>query len=221
MGQQDLHRLIGVGFVAAAVVATAVGVVPAAAASTGQVLGADRATAVKDSYLVAIKDSAAPRSASARTAAELTAKYGGHVRVAWQHALNGFAVTMGADAARRMAADPRVAFVEQDATMHITDAQPNPPSWGLDRIDQRALPRNGSYPYDTSGGAVHAYVIDTGIRVTHQTFGGRATWGHNSVDTNNTDCHGHGTHVAGTIGGAEFGVAKAVQLVAVKVLNCA
>jgi subtilisin family serine protease len=190
-------------------------------AAQGQVLGTDRVGAIPDSYLVQIKDSASPKSASAQTARTLTARYGGAVRMAWQHALNGFAVTMNAEQAAKMAADPRVESVQQDAVVRIADAQPNPPSWGLDRIDQRDLPLANSYSYDTTAANVHAYVIDTGIRTTHSTFGGRATWGTNIVgDGNNTDCNGHGTHVAGTLGGSQYGVAKGVQLVAVKVLDC-
>jgi subtilisin family serine protease len=191
-----------------------------AAAATGQVLGEGRADAIKDSYIVQIKDSASPKSASALTARDLTAKYGGQVRVAWQHALNGFAVTMSADQARRMAADARVDYVQQDAVVRIADTQPNPPSWGLDRIDQRDRPLDNSYTYNSTASNVHVYVIDTGIRISHSTFGGRATWGFNAIDTNNTDCNGHGTHVAGTIGGSQYGVAKGARLVAVKVLNC-
>ncbi|TCO46555.1 S8 family peptidase [Actinocrispum wychmicini] len=189
-------------------------------AAEAQVLGAGRAGAVPNSYIVRIKDSASPKSRSSLTASDLTARYGGQVKVAWQSALNGFAVSMSPDQARRMAADQRVAFVEQDAQVRATDVQPNPPSWGLDRVDQRDLPLDNSYTYDNTAGNVHAYVIDSGIRVTHSAFGGRATWGHNSVDTTDTDCFGHGTHVAGILGGDPYGVAKRVQLVAVKVLDC-
>ena len=117
--------------------------------------------------------------------------------------------------------DPAVAYVEQDRTVATLATQPNPPSWGLDRIDQRDLPLNNTYTYPNTGANVTAYIIDTGIRVTHSAFGGRAVWGTNTTgDGNNTDCNGHGTHVAGTVGGAPYGVAKGVQLVAVKVLDC-
>ncbi len=98
----------------------------------------------------------------------------------------------------------------------------NPPSWGLDRIDQRNLPLNSSYTYPNTATNVHAYIIDTGIRSTHNDFGGRATSGFDAVDGGTADdCNGHGTHVAGTVGGTAYGVAKGVQLVGVRVLNCA
>ncbi|MGH8882511.1 MAG: S8 family serine peptidase, partial [Stackebrandtia sp.] len=98
----------------------------------------------------------------------------------------------------------------------------NPPSWGLDRSDQRNLPLDNKYSYTPNGSGVTAYIIDTGIRTTHTTFGGRAVFGTNTTgDGNNNDCNGHGTHVAGTVGGSQYGIAKNVRLVAVKVLNCA
>ncbi|WP_436494184.1 putative Ig domain-containing protein [Actinokineospora sp. HUAS TT18] len=218
MAQVRASRAL-LGLIAAT--AVAVGVSSPAAAAEGTVLGADRADAVKDSYIVVVKDSAAPRSASARTAATLTAKHGGTVTAAWQYALNGFAARMTPGQARRLAADPAVASVEQDAVVKIAEDQVNPPSWGLDRIDQRSLPLDSKYSFGTRAATVTAYVIDTGVRTTHATFGGRATWGTNTVDSNNTDCHGHGTHVAGTVGGNEYGVAKGAKIVAVKVLNCA
>ncbi|WNV86043.1 S8 family serine peptidase [Umezawaea sp. Da 62-37] len=198
-----------------------VGVGTASAAPEGTVAAAVGATAVPDQYVVVLKDGVVAQSAVQQTADGLVSRYGGTVKATWRHALRGFSVTTSAVNARKLAADPAVASVSQDARISAVDTQPNPPSWGLDRIDQRDLPLDSSYTYPTTAANVHAYIVDTGIRTTHSTFGGRASWGYNAVDGNNTDCNGHGTHVAGTVGGAQYGVAKSVQLVAVKVLDCA
>ncbi|MFD0784029.1 S8 family serine peptidase, partial [Micromonospora azadirachtae] len=136
-------------------------------------------------------------------------------------ALRGFEARVDAKAAARIAADPAVAYVEQNHTVSIAGTQPNPPSWGLDRIDQRNLPLNSSYTYPNTASNVRAYIIDTGIRFTHNDFGGRAVSGYDAIDGGAADdCNGHGTHVAGTVGGSAYGVAKGVQLVGVRVLNC-
>src|SRR5262249_43179353 len=118
--------------------------------------------------------------------------------------------------------DDRVAFVEEDSIMEASATQTNPPSWGLDRIDQTALPLSNSYSYTMTGAGVTAYIIDTGIRFTHTQFGGRARFGFDAIGDarNGNDCNGHGTHVSGTVGGSSFGVAKNVTLVAVRVLSC-
>ena len=128
---------------------------------------------------------------------------------------------MSATAAAALARNPRVRYIEQDSERFIVDTQLGA-TWGLDRIDQRDLPLSGAYTYTTFAAGVNVYVIDTGIRTTHTEFGGRASSGFTSVaDGNGTnDCNGHGTHVAGTIGGATYGVAKGVTLYAVRVLNC-
>ncbi|QGN46095.1 S8 family peptidase [Micromonospora sp. WMMD558] len=212
------RRSVLVGVAALAMVATAT---PALAAEpVGTVLSAGGATAVRDSYIVVFKDSAVSRAAIGSSLNRLVGKHGGTVARTYSAALRGAELRMSAQAAARMAADPAVAYVEQNHTVSIAGTQTNPPSWGLDRIDQRNLPLNSSYTYPNTAGNVTSYVIDTGIRTTHSDFGGRATWGTNTADSNNTDCNGHGTHVAGTVGGTAYGVAKATRLVAVKVLNC-
>jgi subtilisin family serine protease len=125
-------------------------------------------------------------------------------------------------AAIALSNDPRVEYVAEDGEVHATASQFNPPSWGLDRIDQRDLPLNSLYTYNFTGAGVHAYVLDTGIRPTHQDFGGRASIAADFIGDGQggNDCNGHGTHVAGTLGGTSYGVAKGVTIHAVRVLNC-
>ncbi|GIF70416.1 hypothetical protein Ais01nite_84510 [Asanoa ishikariensis] len=195
---------------------------PAAAADpTGIVHRAGGATAVAGSYIVVLKDNAVAPTAVAGKAKKLTLRVGGTVLHTFRTALRGFELKASAAQAKKIAADPSVAYVEQNHTVRAYGTQANPPSWGLDRIDQRNLPLNQSYTYPNGAANVHAYIIDTGIRTTHQEFGGRAKSGFDAVDGGTADdCHGHGTHVAGTVGGSTYGVAKSVQLVAVRVLNC-
>ncbi|WFE29362.1 S8 family peptidase [Solwaraspora sp. WMMD791] len=211
----------------AAAVATALIGNPAAAAPAGEIQLAGGATAVADSYIVVLKDSAvAAKATSARTAAvadragSLAGQYGGSVERVFGAAVNGFEATLTASQARRLAAHSSVAYVEQNHVVSIAATQTNPPSWGLDRIDQRNRPLNSAYTYPSTASNVTAYIIDTGIRTTHNDFGGRASRGYDAFGGTSEDCNGHGTHVAGTVGGSAYGVAKGVRLVAVRVLNC-
>ncbi|MEV1115588.1 S8 family peptidase [Actinosynnema sp. NPDC049800] len=197
------------------------------------VLPADRAQAVAGSYIVVLKrheDLAATRS----TAPNVTFTY--------RTALPGFALRATASEVARLAADPRVAYIAQDARVRLTAqdrtarpatgpnltaqdlvVQPDPPSWGLDRIDQRSLPLDRKYFHPNTAPTVRAYIFGTGIRYTHQEFDGAAVPGLDTVGgvtPPGNDCNGHGTHMAGTVGGRTTGVAKDVTLVSVRVLNC-
>ena len=205
---------------------TAVTVAPAAAApATGQIRLAGTADAVAGSYIVVLKDSAAGTKAGRVAAvgdksASLARGYGAQVRQTFGSALNGFEAAMDETAAKRLAADPSVAYVEQNQRVSLLATQSGA-TWGIDRIDQRSLPLSTTYTYSTTASAVTAYIIDTGIKYSHSDFGGRATFGYDAVGSGGVDCNGHGTHVAGTVGGTTYGVAKAVKLVGVRVLNCA
>nr|WP_221277125.1 S8 family peptidase [Deinobacterium chartae] len=145
-------------------------------------------------------------------------------------ALQGFSATLKPAALEQLRRDPRVAYIEADRSVQLdpqegelgSQATQTGATWGLDRVDQRALPLNSSYTYNRTGAGVTAYIVDTGIRTTHAEFGGRARAGYSAINDGrgSNDCNGHGTHVAGTVGGSTYGVAKGVSLVAVRVLNC-
>ncbi len=195
---------------AAAAVSIAVG---SAAAAQSAPAGAGQLQA----YVVTLSEgSAAPDVLAGRAAA-----LGGRRGVVFDSAVRGFSVVLPTRALARLRALPGVAAVEPDGVVQATSVQGQPPSYGLDRVDQRSLPLNGSYRYRGTGSGVTAYVVDTGVRLRHEDFGGRAVTGVDLVDGGPaSDCNGHGTHVAGTLGGAVAGVAKGVRLVSVRVLDC-
>ncbi|WP_328485267.1 S8 family peptidase [Streptomyces zaomyceticus] len=187
----------------------------AAAPAEGTVHGLGAPGAVSGSFVVILDASA--------NKAELAKKYGGTLTRSYGSEVNGFSASgLSVDEAKRLAADPAVGTVVQNKRFSIKETQEQPPSWGLDRIDQADTAGDQKYTYPDNGGdGVTAYVIDTGVRISHQDFGGRATHGFDAVDNDDTadDGNGHGTHVAGTIAGTSHGVAKKAKVVAVRVLD--
>jgi subtilisin family serine protease len=210
-------------------IVVAVCVVLAAAAPSSNAAPPDDPTSGRSSYVVVLNPDTARSAAEAASykplvaalAGELARSHGGGLGHVYQYALKGFAVQLTETQAARLAEDPRVAYVEPDQEMSAVATQ-SPATWGLDRIDQRDLPLNNSYTYNQTGQGVHAYVIDTGLRASHQQFAGRVGNGFTAVNDGQgtNDCNGHGTHVAGTTGGTTYGVAKQVTLHAVRVLGC-
>ncbi|GMT96836.1 hypothetical protein KH5H1_09550 [Corallococcus caeni] len=182
-----------------------------------------RARAVPNEYIVVLRDSTQEvrQQGAANIARELVSLGGGKVLRTYEHSIHGFLANMSEAEAQRLLSDPRVAYVQENGLIHVSATQTNA-TWGIDRIDQRDLPRNSSYTYNVDGTGVHAYVIDTGIRLTHTEFTGRLGNGYDFIDNDSdpSDCHGHGTHVSGTVGGTTWGVAKKVTLHGVRVLDC-
>jgi len=178
---------------------------------------------IENSYIVVLNNDVVGEqgmfSIAPYIADELSNTHKGKLKHIYQNAINGFAVEMSPEDAERLSLDFRVAYVEEDGLMTADATQSNPP-WGLDRIDQRNRPTNGTYVFNHTGAGVFAYVIDTGIRTTHTQFGGRAANVFDAFGGSGADCNGHGTHVSGTIGGSTYGVAKSVNLRGVRVLDC-
>lgn len=195
------------------------------AAQAAEIKGINSPNAIANRYIVVFKDQATMSATGAQmsvaaVANEVSSKYGVLVDKTYQHVIKGAAVTMDFKQAQAMAKDPSVAYIEQDQRVSVVATQSNA-TWGIDRIDQTNLPLSKTYTYPSSTG-VHAYVIDTGLRSTHTEFSGRVGNGYDAIkDGNGTnDCQGHGTHVAGTVGGTTWGVAKNVTIHPVRVLGC-
>ncbi|HEU5175613.1 MAG TPA: S8 family serine peptidase [Gemmatimonadaceae bacterium] len=164
-------------------------------------------------FIITLRDGASP--------AAVARDHGVAPDFVYTTVLNGFAGAMSDAARDGLLRDARVSRVEPDGIARASTTQSNA-TWGLDRIDQRALPLSTTYSYTNTGAGVNVYIIDTGIRTSHNEFGGRAVGGYTSINDGNgtNDCDGHGTHVAGTVGGATYGVAKGAKLIAVRVLDC-
>jgi subtilisin family serine protease len=171
---------------------------------------------VPGQYIVVFKDDVDDPHGKAKAKAE---KGKGKLKYSYGAVLKGFAAELTEEALKELRSDPDVAYVEQDQTVSITTTQTGA-TWGIDRIDQRNRPLSGTYTYTATASAVRAYIIDTGIYTSHSQFGGRASNVYDAFGGSGNDCNGHGTHVAGTVGSSTYGVAKAVKLRGVRVLNC-
>ncbi|MEV6164653.1 S8 family peptidase [Streptomyces sp. NPDC052052] len=218
------RRLAAAGLLTgAALVLSTAAALPATASGAsveGRIENAGAPGAISGSYIVTLDESAVDAGSAKGKA--LAKEYGAEIKKTYHAALNGYAVELSEAQAKKFAADPAVESVSQNRTFRVNDTQTSPPSWGLDRIDQQNLPLNQSYTYpDNAGEGVTAYIIDTGVRITHSDFGGRASYGYDAIDDDDTaqDGYGHGTHVAATVAGSTYGVAKKADIVAVRVLD--
>ncbi|EPD5050443.1 S8 family peptidase [Acinetobacter baumannii] len=178
---------------------------------------------IKNQYIVILNKDAGPSKDFAQNIAK---QHAGKVLQSYDTVLKGFAIylpdTAGTAFIEAMKKNPQVLSVESDKIVNIDATTQSTPDWGLDRIDQKALPLNSAYSYLQTGSGTTAYIVDTGILSSHQEFSGRVLSGYTAISDGNgtTDCNGHGTHVAGTVGGTTYGVAKSVNLVPIRILGC-
>ncbi|OTU47308.1 serine protease [Acinetobacter pittii] len=196
----------------------------AAPATTNSVLGSSEAKGIiKNQYIVILNKDVGSSNEFAQGIAK---QHGGKVLQTYDAVLKGFAIYLpdvaGTAFVEAMKKNPKVVSIENDTIMKVDATTQSNPDWGLDRIDQRNLPLDSAYSYLQTGSGTTAYIVDTGILSTHQQFSGLVLSGYTAISDGNgtSDCHGHGTHVAGTVGGSTYGVAKNVSLVPIRILGC-
>lgn len=219
MNDRTKHqRTVTISLAAAGIVA--VGGMMQPSAADADAASAGQSDVVPNSY-IAVLDRDAQEGPMPEQANTLAQKYNADVSHVYKTALSGFSFEADEAQAQELEQDADVEYVVPNQRFHTNDTQNAPPSWGLDRIDQRDLPLDQAYEYPTEADNVTTYVIDTGVTADHSTFDGRVSGGYDFIDNNNDpdDENGHGTHVAGTIGGDEYGVAKGVDIVPVRVLD--
>jgi len=222
--KQFSYTLTGAALLAASSIATA----STGARGYAELRAAERPIAGE--YIVVLKEEAATLANEQRSgvpsianvASSMARAHGLKVNHTYSHVLRGFVVQANDKSLENLMLDHRVAYIEENGEVSISQSQQNNATWGLDRVDQRDRPLNGSYIYDNTASNVYTYIVDTGVRASHNDFSGRMISGFTAINDGrgSNDCNGHGTHVAGTVAGSTWGVAKAARIVPVRVLGC-